>query len=305
MCAKRNALGKGLTALLSDSQEATSGGGEEAVSVNSVSEIPLSQVNANPFQPREHVNEENLEGLVQSIKIHGVIQPLTVRKVEQDHYQIISGERRARAAKKAGLENVPAFVRVANDQNMLEMALIENTHRENLNAVEIALSYKRLIEECDLNHDGLAERVGRDRTTITNYLRLLKLPDEVQIALTEERISMGHARAIINMEDPDAQLKVFRAIQDRSLSVRQTEDLVKNLKNSDNQSNANKQPKKKSYEGWEQELARLYDTPVKIKAKKNGKGELIIPFQSEEELKRISDMIREHHNDNDAKSSRN
>lgn len=290
MCAKRNALGKGLTALLSDSQPGATG--EGTMAVNTVSEIGLDQIEVNPFQPREYITEDNLAGLAQSIEIHGVIQPLTVRRVDQERYQIISGERRAWAARKAGLERVPAFVRVADDQNMLEMALIENTHRENLNAVEIALSYKRLIEECRLNHDSLAERVGRDRTTVTNYLRLLKLPDEVQIALTEERISMGHARAIINVDNPDLQLKVFHAIQDRHLSVRQTEELVKTLKSSDNPDAEGAKPGENAYEGWEKEFARLYDTPVKIKAKKNGKGEVIIPFQSEDELKRISAMMR-------------
>ena len=290
MCAKRQALGKGLTALLSDSEQSSSE--EQSHKVNTVSDVPLDQIAANPFQPREHITDENLDPLVQSILIHGVIQPLTLRNAGEDQYQIISGERRARAARKAGLEYVPAFVRSANDQNMLEMALIENTHRENLNAVEIALSYKRLIEECNLNHDNLAERVGRDRTTVTNYLRLLKLPDEVQIALTEERISMGHARAMINIDDEEAQLKVFRAIQDRSLSVRQTEDLVKSMKAIKKQTNKSEKPLAQNhYQQWEQEFARLYDTPVKIKAKKNGKGEVIIPFQNEAELKRLSEII--------------
>jgi ParB family chromosome partitioning protein len=301
MCAKRNALGKGLTALLSDSQPATPG--EGTVPVNTVSEIPLDQIEANPFQPREHITEENLEGLVKSIQIHGIIQPLTIRRVEQDQYQIISGERRAWAASRAGLERVPAFVRLADDQNMLEMALIENTHRENLNAVEIALSYKRLIEECRLNQDSLAERIGRDRTTVTNYLRLLKLPDEVQIALTEERISMGHARAIININDADTQLKVFRTIQDRSLSVRQTEDLVKTLKTPEDPEPDDSPDREGAYDKWEKEFARLYDTPVKIKTKKNGKGEVVIPFQSEEELKRISEMIRTGTGEDDTASS--
>jgi ParB family chromosome partitioning protein len=291
MCAKRQALGKGLTALLSDSDQSSSSE-EQSHKVNTVSDVPLDQIAANPFQPREHITDENLDPLVQSILIHGVIQPLTLRNAGEDQYQIISGERRARAARKAGLEYVPAFVRTANDQNMLEMALIENTHRENLNAVEIALSYKRLVEECDLNHDSLAERVGRDRTTVTNYLRLLKLPDEVQIALTEERISMGHARAMINIDDEEAQLKVFRAIQDRSLSVRQTEDLVKSMKAVKKQTTKSEKPLAQShYQQWEQEFARLYDTPVKIKAKKNGKGEVIIPFQNEAELKRLSEII--------------
>ena len=281
MCAKRNALGKGLTALLSDSQ--TDPTGEDAAPVNTVSEIPLNQIEANPFQPRENIEENDLTELVESIKIHGIIQPLTVRKIGYDKYQIISGERRARAAIEAELQKVPAFVRVANDQNMLELALIENTHRENLNSVEIALSYKRLIDECGLNHDSLAERIGKNRTTITNYLRLLKLPDEIQIALAENKLSMGHARAIINIEDADLQLYAFNQIQDKSLSVRQTEELVKKLKaqNTEGKS-AGKQKqstKSEAYQKWEAEFAKLYDTPVKIKPKRGGKGELIIPFQ--------------------------
>ncbi len=291
MCAKRNALGKGLTALLSDSQ--TDVTGEEAAPVKTISEIPLNQIEANPFQPRENMNDEGLEELVESIKIHGIIQPLTVRKIGYDKYQIISGERRARAAIQAELQNVPAFVRVANDQNMLEMALIENTHRENLNSIEIAMSFQRLIDECGLTQDNLAERVGKNRSTITNYLRLLKLPEEIQIAIAEDRISMGHARAIINIEDPDFQLYVYRQIQEKALSVRQVESLVKAQKEANPSKSSIKKAKPNPYQQWEQTFSNLYNTQVKIKSKRNGKGELVIPFHSEAELERLSELIKE------------
>lgn len=296
MCAKRNALGKGLTALLSDSE--TDITGEEAAPVNSISEIPVNQIEANPFQPREKINDEDLSDLVESIKIHGIIQPLTVRKIGYDKYQIISGERRARAAIKAELQKVPAFVRVANDQNMLEMALIENTHRENLNSIEIAMSYQRLIEEIGLTQDSLAERVGKNRSTITNYLRLLKLPEEIQIAIAESQISMGHARAIINIEDPDFQLYAFHQVLEKHLSVRQVEELVKQQKDkgeskSNKASKGQKPGKDNPYQEWEKTFAALYDTQVKIKPKRNGKGELVIPFHSEEELQRLSDLLNQ------------
>jgi len=291
MCAKRNALGKGLTALLSDSQ--TDITGEEAAPVNTISEIPVNQIEANPFQPRDNIEEEQLTELIESIKIHGIIQPLTVRKIGYDKYQIIAGERRARAAIQAEIQQVPAFVRVANDQNMLELALIENTHRENLNAIEIALSYKRLIEECDLTQDNLADRLGKNRSTITNSLRLLKLPDEIQIAIAEDRISMGHARALINIENPDLQRYVYQQITEKALSVRQVEELVKQQKTA-NQSpkKTKKQQKANPYQEWEYTFASLCDAQVKIKPKRNGKGELVIPFQSEEELNRLSALIK-------------
>ncbi len=294
MCAKRNALGKGLTALLSDSQ--TDITGEEAVPVNTISEIPINQIEANPFQPRENINDDDLGELAESIKIHGVIQPLTVRKIGYDKYQIISGERRAKAAIKAELQKVPAFVRVANDQNMLEMALIENTHRENLNAIEIALSYKRLIDECGLSQEELADRVGKNRTTVANYLRLLKLPDEIQIAIAENEISMGHARAIINLDDPDFQVHVYRQIKQKNLSVRKVETLVKEQKQAQKPKTEKKKDKANPFQKWEQTFASLYGTEIKIKPKRNGKGELVIPFQSEKELRRLSELLNNNNN---------
>lgn len=296
MCAvKRNALGKGLTALLSDSK--TDITGTEEAPVNSIAEIPINKIEANPFQPRENFDDENMADLVASIKVHGIIQPITVRKIGYDKFQVISGERRTRAAIRAGLKEIPAFVRVANDQNMLELALIENTHRENLNPVEIALSYKRLVEECKLTQDLLAERVGKNRTTVTNYLRLLKLPEQIQIGLCEELLTMGHARAIINIEDREAQLKIYNEIINNHLSVRKVEDLVKKSKSpkkktvdkpeKDDQENENSD----ILDVYQHKFSRVLDSNIKIKHKKGWKGEIIIPYYSEEDLKRISDFF--------------
>ncbi|HNC13912.1 MAG TPA: ParB/RepB/Spo0J family partition protein, partial [Cyclobacteriaceae bacterium] len=227
---KKKALGRGLNALLSDSNtedrleidppvakpvltqaQATSG---------STLEIPLSQIEVNPFQPRTHFDQQALQELADSIKVHGIIQPITVRRLAQDQYQLISGERRFQASKLAGLKSVPAYIRSADDQQMLEMALIENIQRENLNAIEVALSYQRLITECNLNQEALGDRVGKNRATVTNYLRLLKLPPDIQIAVRDNRISMGHARAIINVENPDQQLYIFKKTLEEDLSVR-------------------------------------------------------------------------------------
>lgn len=289
---KRKALGKGLTALLSDSN--TDITGKQTVPVNSISEIPLNHIEGNPFQPRESIDESQLDELADSIKVHGVIQPITVRKMGYDKFQIISGERRVRAAIQAGLKKVPAFVRVANDQNMLELALIENIHRENLNAVEIGLSYKRLVEECKLTQNELAERVGINRATVANYLRLLKLPEEIQIALCEYKLSMGHARALINIDDSELQLEIFHEILKRNLSVRKVEDLVKRKrekKKEKQEGTASGTKYNEEFTVWEQKLSKLYNTRVKIRSKKNGKSELVIPFSSVKDLQRISSML--------------
>ncbi|MBW7846223.1 MAG: ParB/RepB/Spo0J family partition protein, partial [Bacteroidia bacterium] len=199
---KKSGLGRGLSALLENAHTDITNTSTEAKPVNTISEILISQIQANPFQPRTEFEETALQELADSIKIHGVIQPITVRKMGYDSYQIISGERRTRASIQAGLTKIPAYIRVANDQEMLEMALIENIQREELNPIEIGLSYKRLMDECNLKQDDVGERVGKNRSTVTNYLRLLKLPDTVQSALKEGKISMGHARAIINIDNP-------------------------------------------------------------------------------------------------------
>jgi ParB family transcriptional regulator, chromosome partitioning protein len=287
---KRNALGKGLTALLQDAKTDVSG--KNPVPVNAIAEISVSEIEANPFQPRLEFDEAALEELAESIRMHGIIQPVTVRKVGYGKYELISGERRTRAAIRAGLKTIPAFVRVANDQGMLEMALIENIHRENLNSIEIALSYQRLLEECKLKHEELSDRVGKNRSTVTNYLRLLKLPEEIQIALRDNQISMGHARPLINVDSKDLQLEILDEIIDNELSVRKVEELVK-------QKSAEPKPKKvkavvtadESYKVWEHKLSQLYDTKVKLKLKKDGKGELVIPFSSEADLKKLAGQL--------------
>ena len=190
-------------------------------------EISLDEIEVNPFQPRTHFDKEALQELSDSIKVQGIIQPITVRKLSKNKYQLISGERRFQASKLASLEKIPAYVRTADDQQMLEMALIENIQRENLNSIEIALSYQRLLTECDLKQEELGDRVGKNRTTVNNYLRLLKLPPDIQAALRDKRISMGHARAIINIENVDIQLDIFKKIISQDLSVRKVEQLVR------------------------------------------------------------------------------
>lgn len=290
---KRNGLGRGLTALLQDSN--TDVTGKNPAPVNSISEIPLNQITANPFQPRTEFDEAALEELTESIKVHGIIQPIAVRKIGNDKYEIISGERRTRASIRAGLKTIPAYVRVANDQSMLEMALIENIQRENLNAIEIALSYKRLLEECKLNQEELGERVGKNRSTVTNYMRLLKLPEEIQIALRDNQISMGHARALITLDDKDVQIEILDDIIDHELSVRAVEELIKQ-KNAPTTRNGKAVKKverqhEEVFSVWEQKLGKLIDKNIKIKNKANGKSELIIPFKNEDDLARFAALL--------------
>lgn len=231
---KRNALGRGLSALLeSASTDITSNiksNNELGAVVGAVTNLPLLQIEVNPFQPRSHFEQQALNELVESIKLHGIIQPVTVRKMGYDRFQLISGERRFRASQLAGLETIPAYVRVANDQAMLEMALVENIQRENLDAIEIAISYKRLIEECSLTQEQLSEKVSKQRSTVTNYLRLLKLPPEVQLGIREKKISMGHARALINVEKVEDMVEIYHRIIEDDLSVRDVEELTRDKK---------------------------------------------------------------------------
>ncbi|MEM9859557.1 MAG: ParB/RepB/Spo0J family partition protein, partial [Bacteroidota bacterium] len=227
---KRNALGRGLGALLEDTPSPAPHELKPSPSTtNSMDEIEISSIEVNPFQPRTYFDKEALEELAESIAVQDIIQPITVRKLSSNQYQLISGERRLQASKLAGLKAVPAYVRVADDQQMLEMALIENIQRENLNAIEIALSYQRLLSECDLRQEELGDRVGKNRSTVNNYLRLLKLPPDIQIALRDKKISMGHARALINVDNVDHQLDIFSRIIQNDLSVRKVEELVRAL----------------------------------------------------------------------------
>jgi ParB family chromosome partitioning protein len=292
---KRNALGRGLGALLEDSSTQNNEWSKERTSANFMDEIPLKYIEVNPFQPRTFFDKAALEELAESIKIQGIIQPITVRKLNRDSYQLIAGERRFQASKMAGLQNIPAYVRTANDQQMLEMALIENIQRENLNALEIALSYQRLLTECSLKQEELGDRVGKNRTTINNYLRLLKLPPDIQIALRDNKISMGHARAIINIENADLQLEVYRKIIDEDLSVRKVEALVRNLVTGKPKESGPLRVQNLEKE-WEvkqlqSKLSSHFGSKIQIRRDERNKGEIKIPFVSEEDLNRILEIL--------------
>lgn len=261
--------------------------------VSNIAEIPLSEIEVNPFQPRSHFDKEALEELAESIRVHGIIQPITVRRLTTNQYQLISGERRFQAAKIAGLTSIPAYIRAADDQQMLEMALIENIQRENLNAIEIALSYQRLLTECHLKQDELGDRVGKNRATVTNYLRLLKLPPDIQIAVRDNRLSMGHARAIINVENSDQQLYIFKKTLDEDLSVRKVEELVRSL--SGRKTETMPQPPAagttKEITQLQSSLSSHFGTRVVVKSD-GRKGEIKIPFLSVEDLNRILDILK-------------
>lgn len=294
---KKKALGRGLNALLSDSEKDERLESDIPVvhttPSGSISEIPVEQIEVNPFQPRTHFDQEALEELAESIKVHGIIQPITVRRLARDQYQLISGERRFQASQLAGLKTIPAYVRAADDQQMLEMALIENIQRENLNAIEIALSYQRLISECNLKQEQLGERVGKNRATITNYLRLLKLPPDVQIAVRDNRITMGHARAIINVENPDQQLYIFKKILAEDLSVRKVEELVRTLSETTAEKSKTASPTTANREisQLQSQLSSHFGTRVVVKSD-GKKGEIKIPFLSVEDLNRILDILK-------------
>lgn len=285
--AKRNALGKGLGALID-------AGGEdqeqiEIKEVEGVKEIALSSIEENPFQPRTHFDEFALGELADSIAELGVIQPITVREVSKGKYQIIAGERRFRAANIAALDTIPAFVRTADDQGMLEMALVENIQREDLDAIEVSISYQRLIDECKLTQENLGKRVGKKRATVTNYLRLLKLPAEVQLGIRAKKLSMGHARALINVESENDQLFIYYKILEEELSVRKVEELVKQLKEKGR--GPAEKPKIKAldeeYNELKTKLTDFFNTKIDFKRSDNGSGKIIIPFKSDKDLEKI------------------
>ena len=295
MAAKKNTgLGKGLGALLAEPSSIVHKINSESVIPNKTSligEIYISQIEVNPYQPRSNFNEEALDDLAKSIQVQGIIQPITVRKLSEDKYQLISGERRLQASKKAGLHQIPAYIRLADDQQMLEMALIENIQRENLNAIEIALSYQRLISECDLKQEQLGDRVGKNRSTVTNYLRLLKLPPDIQVGLRDGLLSMGHARSLIVIDNIGLQLEVFQKILNEGLSVRKTESIVKGLMNKKTKNKFETTTMTPEIEKVQRRLSSHFGTMIKIKSKNNAKGEISIPFASVNELNRILDLI--------------
>lgn len=291
---KRNALGRGLSALIDDSDFKMEKKSEADAAAKSLNEIPLESIEVNPYQPRTHFDKEALQELSDSIKTQGIIQPITVRQLAPNKYQLISGERRLQASKLAGLKNIPAYIRTANDQQMLEMALIENIQRENLNALEIALSYQRLISECNLKQEELGDRVSKNRTTVNNYLRLLKLPPDIQAALRDNKISMGHARAIVNVENVDTQLAIFKKILNEDLSVRKTEELARNMgKVPEKKSAKTTKSSSASYEiqNLQNKLSSHFGTKVHLKADQENKGEIKIPFVSVEDLNRILEIL--------------
>ena len=291
---KRKAMGKGLAALLNDTGDIQSGKDDNAEKVlGSIAEIPLEQILANPDQPRTIFDQEALEELSVSIKELGIIQPITVRKVENDNFQIISGERRYRAAKLAGLEAIPAYLRLADDQEVLEMALVENIQREELDPIEIALSYQRLIEECQLTQEAMSERVGKKRSTITNYLRLLKLQPLIQAGLRDKMISMGHARALINVDNADDQVDIYHNSIRKSFSVRQVEDAVRKLKEGNLSASLPKAGPSLPEEFLQarEALSNKLNAKVDLSRTKRGRGKISISFKNDAELERILEQI--------------
>lgn len=302
---KKKALGRGLSALLSDNTPQdkldvdiqSPAVSSKPPPASGIAEIPIAEIEVNPFQPRTHFDQAALQELSESIKIHGIIQPITVRRLTANQYQLISGERRFHASKLAGLKAIPAYIRSANDQQMLEMALIENIQRENLNAIEIALSYQRLISECSLKQDELGERVGKNRATVTNYLRLLRLPPDIQIAVRDNKLSMGHARAIINVENPEQQLYIFKKTLTEDLSVRKVEELVREVsgKRAENagadSSGAPTGTASREISQLQSRLSSHFGTRVVVKSD-GTKGEIKIPFLSVEDLNRLLDILK-------------
>jgi ParB family chromosome partitioning protein len=293
---KRKALGKGLAALLKDPQENVQTieekGAEEVI--RSISELPVDRIQANPYQPRTFFDEESLNELSNSIRELGVIQPITVRRVKKNKYELISGERRLRASKMAGLSQIPAYIRLADDQGMLEMALVENIQRKELDAVEVALSYQRLMDECGITQEEVSQRVGKKRSTVTNYLRLLKLPPIIQAGLRDQMLSMGHARALVNIDDEKDRMSMYKTLISRGLNVRQVEDEVQRL----NDGNSGKGRRRSTAllhtnRPLSGELTKLIGCGVKVKERQgNSGGELVISYKDDQELERILSSFR-------------
>ncbi len=287
---KKQALGRGLSSILNkDSNSTKSLNFNKRKSI--IGNIDINLITVNPYQSRSNFNEKSLKELTTSIKNIGVIQPITVRKIKKNSYQLISGERRLKACKNLELNNIPAYIRTANDQESLEMALIENIHRQDLDAIEIAVSYKRLIDEINLTQEELSNKIGKDRTTITNYLRLLKLNPIIQSGIKDGFISMGHGRSIINIENTSDQIKVYETIISKNLSVRNTEELVKNYKN--NQVTKKSIDKPKYISNAITKLSEIFKTSVRINISRNNQGNIIIPFKSETEFKKINKKLND------------
>ena len=279
-----NALGRGLDALISTDEVKTQGS-------STINEIPISQIEANPNQPRRDFDQVALQELAQSIKEIGIVSPITLRQISENRFQIIAGERRWRASQIVGLQAIPAYIRTTNDENVMEMALVENIQREDLNAIEIALAYQHLLENTGMTQEKVAERVGKSRTAVTNHLRLLKLPAQVQMALQKKEIDMGHARALLAIGSPSQQLRVFRDIQKNGYSVRQVETLVKKI--NEGEEDGEKRPVKKQpampkgIASLRDKLSKMFSSKVEMTCSAKGKGKITIPFGNEKELERI------------------
>ena len=296
---KRIGLGRGLGALLEDSEKVQSHHASDYAgsldTVNLMEEIPLEFIETNPFQPREFFEKDALNDLAESIRIQGIIQPITVRKIAPRKFQLISGERRLQASKIAGLIKIPAYVRTADDQQMIEMALIENIQRENLNAIEIALSYKRLMEECDLKQEELGSRVGKSRSTVTNFMRLLKLPPVIQVAIRDNKLSMGHARCLIPVEDVELQNALFLKAISEEWSVRKLEDAVRqsaNLDKSEKKINNGQAIDSNDLKNYISTFSSFFNSPVSLKVNSDGKGEVKLTFKSKEELLNLIKVLQ-------------
>ena len=287
---KKFALGRGLDALISNEEVKTSGS-------SSINEIELDKISVNPNQPRREFDPIALQELADSIAEIGIIQPITLRKLNEDSYQIIAGERRYRASILAGLKTIPAYIRTADDENVMEMALIENIQREDLNSLEIALAYQHLIEQYELTQERLSERIGKKRTTIANYLRLLKLPAPIQVALKNKEIDMGHARALLTLEDPKTQIRIFNETVDQGYSVRKVEEIVKALANGESIKSGGKTISAKGtqlseeYSMLQNHLCTFFGTKVQLSCTNKGKGKISIPFNSDADLERIMEIL--------------
>ncbi len=299
---KKSVLGRGLSALL-EANDTTTEIREKQLTGNVMNQgsviinVPLEQIEVNPFQPRTTFEEESLNELADSIRIHGVIQPITARKIENNKYQLIAGERRLRASKLAGKKEIPAFIRLASDQESIEIALIENIQREDLNPLEIAINYKRLQDECDLTQEELAERLGKNRSTVTNFIRLLKLPPDIQAGLRDDKITMGHAKALLSLDNIVALLSAYKETVSKGLSVRQVEELVRSyeVKPKKNQASAsnNQADLPFTVKKMQDQLTSTLGTKVQIARAKDGKGEIVIKFYNDSDLERLVETITE------------
>jgi len=290
---KKQALGRGLSALLKDAEDINSAADKNADKlVGNILEIELNKIEVNPFQPRTHFDEQALQELADSIRELGVIQPITVRKLSGNKFQLVSGERRFRASQLLGNKTVPAYIRLANDQEMLEMALVENIQRENLDPIEVALSYQRLIDEIKLTQEELSVRVGKKRSTVTNYLRLLKLDPILQTGMRDGFISMGHGRALINVENTGDQLDLYERIIKDKLSVRQTEELVKNLKNAKSPAKSTKKELPSYIKDSLKDINTYFGHKIDVSVNSRGKGKISIPFHSREDFERIKKLLQ-------------